>query len=132
MAEEKEKLCFVVGPIGDPETVPRNHSDFVLEFIIKPVMAKVPGYVVKRADEFGRPGMIDSQVFTALRDAELVIADLSLANPNAFYEIGIRHMVGKPIVHMQLDTEEIPAVSPKSDQVHNSDLAITGLPLRHL
>ena len=87
MAEEKEKLCFVVGPIDDPETAPRNHSDFVLDFIIKPVMAKVPGYVVKRADEFGRPGMIDSQVFTALRDAELVIADLScfLRNWNSPY-----------------------------------------------
>jgi hypothetical protein len=43
-----------------------------------------------------------------LLNAELVIADLSLSNPNAFYEIGIRHMTQKPIIHMQLATEQTP------------------------
>ena len=43
-----------------------------------------------------------------LLDAELVIADLSFHNPNAFYEIGIRHMTQKPIIHMQLVTEKPP------------------------
>lgn len=37
-----------------------------------------------------------------------MIADLSLLNPNAFYEIGIRHMTQKPIIHMQLATERPP------------------------
>jgi hypothetical protein len=37
-----------------------------------------------------------------------VIADLRLFNPNAFYEIGIRHMAQKPIIHMQLAGEGIP------------------------
>jgi hypothetical protein len=43
-----------------------------------------------------------------LLTAELVIADLSGLNPNAFYEIGIRHMAQKPIIHMQLDGDKIP------------------------
>ncbi len=43
-----------------------------------------------------------------LLNAELVIADLSFLNPNAFYEIGIRHMAQKPIIHMQLATQEPP------------------------
>jgi hypothetical protein len=38
----------------------------------------------------------------------LAIADLSGANPNAFYEIGIRHMAQKPIIHMQLASEKTP------------------------
>jgi hypothetical protein len=52
--------------------------------------------------------MIDAQVIRHLLDSDLVIADLSGENPNAFYEIGIRHMAQKPIIHMQLTDEEIP------------------------
>jgi hypothetical protein len=33
---------------------------------------------------------------------------LSTLNPNAFYEIGIRHMAQKPVIHMQLAEDEIP------------------------
>jgi hypothetical protein len=104
----KSKLCFVVGPIGAPGSDTRNHADLLLEFIIKPVLMDFPDYLVKRQDEDSKPGMIDSQVITALRDAELVIADLSHLNPNAFYEIGIRHMVAKPVIHMQLEDQRIP------------------------
>jgi hypothetical protein len=39
--------------------------------------------------------MIDSQVITKVLDADLVIADLTLKNPNAFYELGLRHMAEK-------------------------------------
>jgi hypothetical protein len=52
--------------------------------------------------------MIDSQIITSLLDAELVIADLSFLNPNAFYEIGIRHMVQKPIIHMFIEGTDLP------------------------
>jgi hypothetical protein len=43
-----------------------------------------------------------------LLDAELVIADITTLNPNCFYEIGIRHMVQKPIIHMHLAGQSIP------------------------
>jgi len=41
-------------------------------------------------------------------DADLVIADMSLLNANAFYEIGLRHMERKPIIHMFRSGEVIP------------------------
>lgn len=105
---DKSKLCFVVGPVGSQGSDTRNHADLLLEFIIKPVLRDFPDYLVKRQDEDSKPGMIDSQIITALRDADLVIADLSHLNPNAFYEIGIRHMIAKPIIHMQLEEQRIP------------------------
>ena len=37
-----------------------------------------------------------------------MIADLSFFNPNVYYEIGIRHMAQKPIIHMQLASENPP------------------------
>jgi hypothetical protein len=43
-----------------------------------------------------------------LLNDDLVIADMTTSNPNAFYEIGIRHMVQKPIIHMHKAGENIP------------------------
>jgi hypothetical protein len=103
-----KKLCFVIGPIGDADSDPRIPADWLLEGIIEPVMAEFPGFTVKRADQDPRPGLIDAQMIDDLLNAELVIADLSFLNPNAFYEIGIRHMAQKPIIHMQLATEKPP------------------------
>src|SRR5712672_3484705 len=102
------KLCFVIGPIGKPGSEPRVHADWLLNGIIKPVMEQFPNFTVKRADEDPRPGLIDAQMINDLLTADLVIADLSFLNPNAFYEIGIRHMAQKAIVHMQRDGEDIP------------------------
>jgi hypothetical protein len=86
----------------------RTHADWLLQGIIKPVMNDFPNFTVKRADEDPRPGLIDAHLINDLLVADLVIADLSFLNPNAFYEIGIRHMAQKPIIHMQLAEETIP------------------------
>lgn len=102
------KLCFVVSPIGDEDSDIRVHADWVLEEIVEHVMAEFPDFAVERADKLPAPGMIDRQVIDRLLSAELVIADLSLLNPNAFYEIGIRHMTQKPIIHMHQASEKIP------------------------
>ena len=48
------------------------------------------------------------QILRRLRDAELVVADLTGRNPNVFYELGIRHMIGKPAVQIIEDNEHIP------------------------
>jgi len=103
-----KKLCFVVGPIGGEGTEIRDHADWLLDGIIRPVLADFSDFWVKRADQDARPGLIDVQMINDLLNAELVIADLSLLNPNTFYEIGIRHMTQKPIIHMQLAHEQIP------------------------
>lgn len=105
-ALDGKKLCFVVSPIGKPGSDSRVHADWVLEYIIKPVMDTYPDFEVKRADSDFRPGQIDVHMINDLHEAELVIADLSLGNPNVFYEVGIRHMLGKPIIHLQLNSEE--------------------------
>ncbi len=105
----RRKLCFVIGPIGSEDSDVRIHADWLLEEIIQPVMATFLEYdEPKRADQDHRPGLIDAQLINDLLTADLVIADLSGLNPNSFYEIGIRHMVQKPIIHMQLANENIP------------------------
>ncbi len=104
-----KELCFVVGPIGAEGSDTRTHADWLYEGIIKPALAGFPEFGEPvRADKIAQPGMITTQVIEMLLEAKLVIADLSLLNPNAFYEIGIRHMAQKPIIHMQLKHEAPP------------------------
>jgi hypothetical protein len=103
------KLCFVVSPIGPPGGPERIHADWLLKGIVEPVFAEhFKEFRVERSDKINVPGMIDSQVINRLLDAELVIADMSMLNANAFYEMGIRHMKQKPIIHMYQEGGKIP------------------------
>lgn len=58
--------------------------------LIKPVLSE-KGIVCVRADDIIHSGSIDAVMYQELLTADLVIADLSTANPNALYELGIRH-----------------------------------------
>jgi len=84
MADDPTKTCFVVGPIGAEDSDFRIHADWFLEEIVNPVKEKLPEFKVSRADKISQPGLIDSQVITMLLNADLVIADLTTLNPNAF------------------------------------------------
>lgn len=105
------KKCFVISPIGDDSTPERKemkeHANLVLEHFIRPALKDVVGQVV-RADEISKPGDITRQVLDALATYELVVADLSYHNANVFYELAIRHMLGKPYVQMIRKGEKIP------------------------
>jgi hypothetical protein len=99
--------CFVIAPIGDEESEERKHSDMVLEALVRRAL-EGEGYDVLRSDQITTPGMISGQVVDHLLNAGLVIADLSFHNPNVFYELAIRHMIGKPTVHIIRNGEGIP------------------------
>ena len=46
--------------------------------------------------------------YNSVLNADLVIADLTGHNPNVFYELAIRHLVGKPFIHMTDKPESVP------------------------
>jgi len=103
------RACFVISQIGSEGSEERAHADKVLEFIIRPVLEVEPFcYEVTRADTISDPGMVSSQVITSVLDADLVVADLTGHNPNAFYELALRHMANKPAIHMIERGEKIP------------------------
>lgn len=91
----------MIGPIGD-ENAPygspeRSHYEESLEVLKKVVEPACDEFHITpvRSDRMHRPGEIPEQVFVALRDYDLVVADLSDANPNVMYELALRHAVGK-------------------------------------
>jgi hypothetical protein len=97
----KSLLCFVVGPIGKDGSSERKHADLLLNAVIKDVLESEEfGYKVKRADEDADPGMIGDRVITDIIKSPLVVADLTDLNPNAFYELGIRHSTELPTIHI--------------------------------
>lgn len=58
--------------------------------IIKPAVERC-AYTSIRADEIQDSGLIDKSMYALLVRADLVIADITTLNPNAIYELGIRH-----------------------------------------
>lgn len=102
------KCCFVVSQIGDDDSPERVHAEWFLHGIVKPVFEARAEFSVERADSIAHPGLIDAQIIDRLLKAEIVIADLTALNPNVFYEIGIRHMAQKPIIHMHEVEQKIP------------------------
>ena len=102
-----EKICFVIAPIGEPESETRKRSDQILKHVISPAAVEC-GYNATRADQISEPGMITSQVIQHIVDDPLVIADLTERNPNVFYELAIRHAIRKPLVQLIKKGEQIP------------------------
>ena len=101
--------CFVIGPIGEEETDTRKQADKLLKHIIKYVLGEKPfGFEVHRADEIAEPGMITHQIIERLDESDLVVADLTNLNANVFYELALRHMVEKPIIHLIQVDQRIP------------------------
>ncbi|HEY5895545.1 MAG TPA: TRAFs-binding domain-containing protein [Chthoniobacterales bacterium] len=85
--------CFVVMGFGkktDFETGRTLDLDKTYRNVIKPgVIAS--GLQCVRADEIVHSGLIDTPMYDQLLKADVVIADLSTSNKNAFYELGVRH-----------------------------------------
>ena len=104
---EEGKNCFVIAPIGEPDSDTRKRSDQVLKHVIRPAV-QTCGYKAIRADEIDKPGIITSQVIQHVVNDPLVIADLTERNPNVFYELAIRHALRKPLVQIIKKGERIP------------------------
>ncbi len=87
---------FVVMPFGikkvpgaGGKTSSVNFDQVYLE-LIQPALPE-PEYTVFRADDEDRAGNIREDMFQELLLADLVIADISIDNPNVWYELGVRH-----------------------------------------
>ncbi|MEO7522931.1 MAG: hypothetical protein ABIT58_02490, partial [Ferruginibacter sp.] len=92
-ASEIKKVCFVVMGFGiktDFATGRKLNLDYSYQALIKPVI-EAKGLTCIRADEIKHAGYIDVPMYQQLLTADVVVADISTANPNALYELGIRH-----------------------------------------
>lgn len=84
--------AFVAMPFGTKPNDKGEQIDFnrIYDELIKPALEDA-GLEVLRADEEQRAGDIRLDMFQELLMADLVVADLSIDNPNVWYELGVRH-----------------------------------------
>lgn len=84
--------AFVAMPFGLKKDGQGHEIDFnrVYAELIKPALEQA-GLEVFRADEEQRAGGILPDMFQELLIADLVVADLTIDNPNVWYELGVRH-----------------------------------------
>ena len=77
---------FVVMPFGKP------WDDVFINLFEKG--ANDAGFIISRGDEIVRVGDLSTNLW---RKAGLVLAEVSLPNPNVYYEIGLAVALGKPV-----------------------------------
>lgn len=84
--------AFVAMPFGTKpghDGVPVDFNRVFAE-LLEPAIAAA-GLTVLRADQEQRAGDIRTDMFQELLMADLVVADLTIDNPNVWYELGVRH-----------------------------------------
>ena len=96
----REKHVFYLCAFKEPfDTVYNDH--------VKPAVES-SGFTVDRGDEiFGTQPIIED-IWEAINSAELILADVTGRNPNVMYEIGMAHTVGKPVVIISQDINDVP------------------------
>src|SRR5712671_5091115 len=85
-------LCFVLMPFGTKTDAAGRVTNFdkVYQNIIMPAVVQA-GLEPVRADEEKIGGTIHKPMFERLMLCHYAVADITGANPNVFYELGIRH-----------------------------------------
>lgn len=88
--------AFVIRPFGQKNTNSGDLIDFdqVHEQLIAVALHKT-GFTGGTTAKFIAQGSIHEDMFREIVIADLVIADVSIHNANAFYELGIRHALRK-------------------------------------
>lgn len=99
-SKDQVKKCFIITPIGDVNSTTFRKTKGVIESVIKPVLFEYGFDDIKPAYEISVSGMITTQIINRIINDDLVIVNLTGNNPNVMYELCLRHVVAKPIVHI--------------------------------
>jgi hypothetical protein len=92
--------CFVLMPFG-------GWNDVYYKDVYSPAI-KAAGFEPLRADDLFHSGSVMEQIWEQISDAKVLVADVSGKNANVFYELGLSHSRGKPVVLLTGDIEDVP------------------------
>ena len=132
MAATPKKKCFVISPIGDAASTIRAEADWLLKGVICPALE--PEFEVERADVYPMNDVITNQVILAIKDADLIVANLTGHNPNVFYELAVAHAFERPVVPMihsdqaiPFDNKQMGTIKYSRERIEQWELAKTDL-----
>lgn len=101
------KTCFIVTQIGSPGSPENEHANKVLKYLIQPVCDELD-YQAIRVDNESINGNINERIINHLKNDDIVIADMTGHNPNAFFELGYRQALGLPLVPIIEASQSLP------------------------
>jgi hypothetical protein len=103
--EKETPKAFVVMQFSSP-------YNELYEDVISTVCSDLNLRVV-RADESYGPGLIIADIVKQIEESKIIIAEISSANPNVFYEVGYAHALNKPTILIAEKSIKLPFdVSP--------------------
>ncbi len=92
--------CFVLMPFKEPFNTYYNG-------IIKPGVTAA-GLDPLRGDSLFRPSPIMGDIWQMIQDARIIVAEMTGQNANVFYELGLAHAIGKPVVLISETMDDVP------------------------
>jgi len=98
---EATDTCFVMMPFANP-------IGGYYATIYEPAIKKA-GLTPVRADtDIFATGKIIDQIWTGLKRAKVLVAELTGRNPNVLYELGLAHALHKPVVLISSNEADVP------------------------
>jgi len=94
--------AFVIMPFGE------SWSDNVFDNLFVQGIDGA-GFSVVRGDEIPRVGNLNDNVWRSITQAGVIVADVSVPNPNVYYEIGLATVLGKPVFMFKQRGVRLPA-----------------------
>jgi hypothetical protein len=93
--------CFVIMPFN-------GKRDLIYDYAIEPSLRSHPDFVFnyERADKILTSERITEEVDDRIRNAHLIIADITEDNVNVYYELGLAHANHKKVILLMQRTEE--------------------------
>ncbi|MGD0794093.1 MAG: hypothetical protein ABR958_00665 [Dehalococcoidales bacterium] len=96
----EQDLCFVLIPF-------KPSFDRLYKEKIKPCVEACK-FRCLRADDLFSPTPILEDIWVHICKSKVIVADVTGRNSNVFYEIGIAHTVGKPVIIITQDKADVP------------------------
>ncbi len=95
-----KNLCFVLMPFkGELDDVYAQ---------VKNAVCDEHGLICVRADDIYSTGIIITEIWDKIQEAHIIVADATDKNPNVFYEVGLAHAIGKEVIIITQNVEDIP------------------------
>ena len=115
MADTAPKpFVFVLMPFEDA-------FNDVYKLGIKPACEEAGAYCERVDEQIFQKETILSRIYNQIAKADMIVADMTGRNPNVFYEVGYAHALGKQVVLLTRDSDDIPF-----DLKHYSHIVYSG------
>jgi len=114
--------CFVLMPFGIKKLKDGNEFDWDDHYkeVVVPAIQELEMVPIRADDIFGTQPLMD-RVWRGIQEAEIVLADLTGRSPNVLYELGLAHVIGKRVILLTMDPNDVPTDLAQYVQVRYSN-----------